>query len=349
MLYPEVVISGELANFRISKNAWVYLDLKDEAASVKFFGSVRSLPGPLEDGMLLEIAGRPYLHPLFGFSVQIIDIVPVGVGALNKAYILLQKKLETEGLFDPARKRPLPFAPEHVGLIASSESAGYGDFMKVIKARWPFTSVELFDVQVQGRDAPEQIIRAVEQANQRTDLKAIVIVRGGGSRDDLAAFDHEQVVRAIAASRLPTLTAIGHERDIVLSELVSDVRASTPSNAAELLVPDRRAELEWLKSKKVMLSHYFESYSGAVERLIAEFSGSLDFHLQQKLHEGREFAATGLRLLAAYDPRLPLDRGYALARTREGKALRDRASARGAGKFSLEFKDGSIEVNVRSD
>lgn len=347
MLYPEVIITGELANFRISKNRWVYFDLKDEAASVKFFGSTRSLPGPLEDGVLLEVIGRPYLHPQFGFSIQVTSVNAIGAGSLNKVFLLLQKKLESEGLFDPERKRSLPFAPQNIGLITSKEAAAYGDFMKIIKTRWPATKVKLFNVQVQGRDAPGQIIAAIEKANQTPALEVLVLIRGGGSRDDLASFDHEGVVRAIAASRLPTLAAIGHERDVTLSELVADKRASTPSNAAEIIVPDSQAEQEWLRSVQNYLQSVLLGYGSQVRREIAEYGQQLDNTLLGLLGEAKQSWTMAKTLLQAYDPKQPLRRGYVLATDNQGKSLRTMAAAKKVDSFSLQFIDGTLGVKAR--
>ena len=146
MMYPTVVIIGELGNYRVSKGMWVYFDLKDEDASVKFFGTSRQLPGPMEDGMQLEVVGSPYLHPRFGFSVQIMCVRPVGEGTIRKAQDLLATKLQAEGLFDEARKRFLPYPPERIALITSREAAAYSDFVKVIGKRWPRLGVDLFNV-----------------------------------------------------------------------------------------------------------------------------------------------------------------------------------------------------------
>ncbi|HET7630253.1 MAG TPA: exodeoxyribonuclease VII large subunit, partial [Candidatus Saccharimonadales bacterium] len=209
---PEVTIVGELTNFRVSKNRWIYFDLKDETASVRFFGTVYQLSGPLEDGMLLRVRGTPRLHPLYGFSVTVSSLQPAGEGSLLKAFDLLQAKLTAEGLFDPARKRSLPYPPERIGLITSSESAAYADFMKIIGARWSGLEIVLADVQVQGEAAIAQLVAAVEMFNQLAQPPEVLIVtRGGGSAEDLQAFSSEQVTRAVAASRIPTLVAVGHE------------------------------------------------------------------------------------------------------------------------------------------
>jgi exodeoxyribonuclease VII large subunit len=146
--YPTVTIEGELSNFRISKNRWVYFDLQDDAASVKFFGTVYMLPGPLEDGLKLRVVGSPRLHPRFGFSINILSMAPVGEGSIKKAADLLAAKLEAEGLFDPARKRLLPPAPKTIGLITAAASAAYADFIKILNERWGGIEILLADVYV---------------------------------------------------------------------------------------------------------------------------------------------------------------------------------------------------------
>jgi exodeoxyribonuclease VII large subunit len=348
MMYPQVSVVGELANFRISKGMWVYFDLKDEYASVKFFGTVRALPGPLEEGMILEVIGKPYLHPKFGFSIQFQAVQAVGEGSIKKAQQLLAAKLDKEGLFDPARKRVLPFPPTKIGLITSKESAAYGDFVKIIKDRWPTLAIELFNVQVQGADAPGQIIEGIEEANQKVDqLEVLVMIRGGGSSDDLAAFDHEQVVRAVASSRIPTLVAVGHERDVSLSELAADVRASTPSNAAEILVPDRTHENQVLDTVSRRLDELlFDKVRGRAEDIKA-FKQAFTDLLELKLQTASTEISHRGQFLAALNPKAPLARGYALARKKDGQVIRLGIDAERLENFILEFSDKVIEVRPK--
>lgn len=349
VMYPQVVVVGELANFRISKGMWVYFDLKDDQASVRFFGTTRSLPGPLEDGMMLEVVGRPYLHPKFGFSVQVDIVQAVGAGSIKKAQDLLAAKLKAEGLFDLERKRELPFPPSKIGLITSVESAAYGDFTKIINARWPRLGVDIFNVQVQGQTAVEDIVKAIEDANQHPELEALIIIRGGGSRDDLAAFDHERIVRAVAASRIPTLVAVGHERDVSLAELAADQRASTPSNAAELLVPDRISEIRVLGSMKKHMDGLMRSRIEATRRELVRFREQLAESLNNNLSAARNYVEISGRLLTALDPGQPLKRGFALARAGDGKIIRTASSAKKTIDFSLEFSDETIPVKYNKN
>src|SRR6056297_2371862 len=211
--YPSLTIVGELANFKVSKDRWVYADLKDESAKMRLFGTVYQLPGPIEDGMMMEITGEPRLHPQFGFSFQIRSMRPVGEGTIKKASMLLRAKLEKEGLFSSERKRPIPYPPERVALITADSSAAYADFMKIAHTRWPKLAIDVHNTAVQGQDAVSELVTAIEKVNKMSvQPDVIVLVRGGGSSDDLSAYSSEQVVRAIAASRVPTLVAIGHEK-----------------------------------------------------------------------------------------------------------------------------------------
>lgn len=344
--YPSVAITGELANFRVSKNKWVYFDLKDEAASLRFFGTVYNLSGPLEDGMLLKVRGMPRLHPQYGFSITVQQVELVGEGTIKRASKLLEAKLTAEGLFDPARKRPLPYPPGSIGLITSMESAAYADFTKILNARWGGIEVKVADVQVQGADAPAQIIRALTMFNQLPEPpEVLVIIRGGGSAEDLQAFSDEQVVRTVAGSRIPTLVAIGHEVDISLAELAADQRASTPSNAAELLVPDKLHMQTVLTRYKTMLT---QGLRGPIDRQAQELNRARSV-LGQTLQSTLERAVTNLEfkreLLAAYNPQLALERGYAILR-KDGAVLRRSEGLKTGDIVEIDMADGQVKAQV---
>jgi exodeoxyribonuclease VII large subunit len=314
--FPNVTISGELANLRISKGKWLYFDLKDDNASVKFFGTVYQLPGPLEDGMILKVRGTPHLHNLYGFSVSVSSIQPTGEGAIKRAAELLKAKLAAEGLFDESRKRVLPYPPQRIGLITSAQSAAYADFIKILAARWQGVSIELIDVQVQGEIAVSQIVSAVEQFNAMPETpEVLIIIRGGGSADDLAAFNSEQVTRAIAASRVPTLVAIGHEIDVCLAELVADRRASTPSNAAELLVPDRAHVIAELWALSQRFDQFIQARVSDLSDDIKQNEQVLDEYIRLQMRSENERLKSRLTLLKAFDPQAILRRGYAIVRS----------------------------------
>lgn len=344
--YPSVIITGELANLRVSKNRWVYFDLKDENASVKFFGTVYQLPGPLEDGMLLKVRGQPRLHQLYGFSVNILNIQPAGEGTIKKAAQLLQAKLAKEGLFDEARKRPLPYPPKHIGLITSGQSAAYADFIKILNARWHGLQVDLIDVQVQGEVAPAQIIGALEQFNEQAQPpEVVVLIRGGGSAEDLAAFSTEQVTRAVAASRVPTLAAIGHEIDLSLAELAADRRASTPSNAAELLVPDRAQTLKELQKDRQKLEQLIMQKLRLKQAEIGIAANTVDQGWQGFAGRISRDITLKKQLLEAFNPDAALERGYALVR-RQGTMVRSARALKPEDNLEIQFKDGAASATV---
>jgi len=345
--YPGVIITGELANFRVSKNRWIYFDLKDETATVKFFGTVYQLPGPLEDGMLLRVRGQPRLHPQYGFSVTVQSIQPTGEGAIRRAAELLQAKLTAEGLFEAARKRMLPYPPATIGLITSGQSAAYADFIKVLEARWRGMSIELIDVQVQGEAAPEQIVQAVEQFNARAEPpEVLVLIRGGGSAEDLAAYSTEAVTRAVAGSRVPTLVAIGHEIDLSLAELAADCRASTPSNAAELLVPDRADSLRQLQSSAQEL-HRLSSFRLVVAQTeLTAVSQTMDLRWQTLVTQAIQQLQARSQLLMALNPEAILKRGYAIVRGGD-HVVRSVRQLDGGAIVRVRLSDGSFEATVK--
>lgn len=347
--YPAVTIRGEVANFKISKNRWVYFDLKDEGASVRFFGTVYQLSGPLEDGMVLVVRGAPRLHPRYGFSVTVLSMRPEGEGSIRRAADLLAAKLEAEGLFAPARKRPLPYPPVRIGLITSTESAAYADFLKVLQARWGGLEISCVDVQVQGEAAPAQIVAAIETFNSLAmPPDVLVLTRGGGSAEDLYAFNTEQVVRAVAASRVPSLVAIGHEIDVSLAELAADQRASTPSNAAELLVPDRRQAARQLHTMASRLDDAAQLHISAARHLLTEYVATLAHAYHIGLMQARSRLEAARELLVALDPHMVLRRGYAIVQLPDGRVLRDVGAAAAGATLRVTLQDGSFEATVRA-
>jgi exodeoxyribonuclease VII large subunit len=345
--YPTVTIEGELSNFRISKNRWVYFDLQDDAASVKFFGTVYMLPGPLEDGLKLRVVGSPRLHPRFGFSINILSMAPVGEGSIKKAADLLAAKLEAEGLFDPARKRLLPPAPKTIGLITAAASAAYADFIKILNERWGGIEILLADVYVQGAQSPLQIVRAIEHFNELPSLvDVLVITRGGGSAEDLAAFSDERVVRAVAASRVPTLGGVGHEVDVSLAELAADQRASTPTNAAQLVVPDRRETIAGLaaveKSFRELLSQRLQADSQAAAQAREYLTSQVNLHLSS-YHKSLDMVR---KLINVFDPGAALKRGYAIV-SQGGRHISSIKGLRPGDSLSVQLADGTIGASVQ--
>lgn len=238
--YPQVIVEGEVSSFKINQGKFAFFDLKDKDNLLSCFMMAHQLKMPIEDGMKVRVIGNPKITKFSKFSLTVRNVELAGEGELRRAMELLKKKLQSEGLFDPARKRPLPVFPRTIGLITSQTSAAYSDFMKILNARWSGVEIKLADVTVQGITAPDQIVGALEYFNLLPEpVDVIALIRGGGSLEDLAAFSTEPVARAVAASRTPIIVGVGHEIDFSLADYAADVRAATPSDAARLIVPDR--------------------------------------------------------------------------------------------------------------
>jgi len=346
MVYPTITVVGELANFKIAKQKWLYADIKDDSAKLRCFGTIYQMPGPLEDGMMLEIVAEPRLHPQFGFSLNIRSIRPVGEGSIKKAANLLQAKLESEGLFDSVRKRTIPYAPTKIGVISSLQSAAYADFMKILNARWQGVEVSVYDAQVQGQSAPESIVGGLQFFNQQSlPQDVVVIIRGGGSADDLSAFSSEQVTRAVAASRVPTVVAIGHEVDVALAELAADLRASTPSNAAELIFPDKSEVLAQLNLRRKNLNISVLSQLDSKSDSLTNIRSSLDNSVEQVIENKQQQLLHAKSILESVHPKATLKRGYALVQ-KDGKLVSSVAVLKKADKLKLTLKDGSAQTVV---
>ncbi len=310
--YGSATITGEVASFKVNQGKWVFFDLKDEESSVSCFMPLWSLRMPIEDGMKVVVRGAPKITKWGKFSFTVEVIKPVGEGSLKKAYEMLKKKLTKEGLFDVAKKRPLPADLTKLGVISSTAAAGYADFIKIINARWGGINVQVAHTQVQGLDAPDQIIRALNYFNERGDVEVIAILRGGGSADDLSAFNDEKLVRAIAASRIPVITGIGHEIDESLADLAADVRASTPSNAAELLTKDKAEEKAKLirtisRTEQVILQKIEQAKKQNHETIKKYFS-----IIDEKLKQLESSIKQKVKLLEALNPEKVLSQGYAI-------------------------------------
>lgn len=247
-----IEVVGEIVDYRMSQGKWVNFDLKDEQeeAKISCFMTAYQLTVPIENGMKVKAVGAPKVYPRFGkFSLNVSRVDLVGEGSLAKAYELLKRKLEAEGLFDVGRKRGIPRFPNRIGLITSSDAAAYGDFMRILHNRWGGVEIVHANVSVQGKLAVEEIVEAFrrfEELPQAEWPEVIVLTRGGGSLEDLHAFNDERTARAVFQCKIPVVVGVGHERDESLCDFVADIRASTPSNAAERVVPDRNELLREL-------------------------------------------------------------------------------------------------------
>jgi exodeoxyribonuclease VII large subunit len=276
-----VQIEGEVSAFQMSSfanNQWVFFDLKDEQkeAKIRCFTTVANLRksriSPV-DGMRIIVTGKSRLSPKSGiFSVMVDTLAVSGEGELAKAFELLKQKLELEGLFNETRKRAIPDMPQKIGVITSQDAAAYKDFMKVLGARMGDLELYFHHAQVQGERAVDSIINAIDNLNSYPEIEVIVLTRGGGAMDDLHAFNDETVARAIYNSAKPIISAIGHERDFTIVDFVADMRASTPSNAAELLTPHRDELLASVTQKERIIQ---SSIQYQLQTLISQIDQNL--------------------------------------------------------------------------
>jgi exodeoxyribonuclease VII large subunit len=257
--FPAVWVKGEVSGFKRHGSGHLYFNLKDENAllgCVMWKGRAARLSFEPRDGVAVEAFGAVTVYePQGRYQLVVDELRPAGIGALLLALEQLKQRLAAEGLFDEARKRPLPRFPRRVGLVTSPSGAAVRDLVKVLRARWPGIGIVLAPVRVQGEGAAQEIAEAIARFDRWAGVDLLIVGRGGGSLEDLWAFNEEPVVRAIAACRLPVISAVGHEVDVTLADLVADVRAATPSNAAELAVPDR-AEI----------AHRVAQWEGRLER-----------------------------------------------------------------------------------
>ncbi|HCR56082.1 TPA: exodeoxyribonuclease VII large subunit [Candidatus Saccharibacteria bacterium] len=313
--YPSVEVEGEVSSFKVNQQKFVFFDVKDDNSSVGCFMTIWQLRQPIEDGMRVIVTATPKLTNWGKFSLTVRAIRPSGEGSLKKSFELLKAKLEKEGLFALERKRTLPPLPKHIAVVSSTQAAGYADFIKILDDRFGGLHIEVAHVQVQGEVAADQMIRAIKYFNTQEELAdVLVLIRGGGSADDLSSFNDELLVREVAASRIPVLTGIGHETDESLVDLAADVRGATPSNAAQILVPDKR---EIVQQVRHLVRGIIPTVEHAIEleqqqlRQVLEASMQV-FHSRIELAENER--NTLERVLAQLDPRAVLARGYSIVR-----------------------------------
>ena len=241
--YRNLLVQGEISNYKAHSSGHHYMTLKDEGAAINavmFRSDAMRLKFRLENGMKVIVRARVSSFPRTGqVQLYISEVIPDGAGALNLAFEQLKRKLQAEGLFDPAHKKPIPACPQRIALVTSPTGAAVRDMIRILGRRWPLAKVTLYPAQVQGQGAAESIARALMLANAIGEADVILCGRGGGSMEDLWAFNEEVVARAIYDSDIPVISAVGHEPDVTIADFVADLRAPTPSGAAELAVPDR--------------------------------------------------------------------------------------------------------------
>ena len=365
----EIVVEGEIGGFSIKDGKWIIFDLKDEQdqkTKVACFATTFKISGAFENGMRVRVFGYPVVKQWSTFQIDVQSMEPVGEGALKRAYELLKKKLEAEGLFDQGRKRALPRFPERIGLITSRDAAAYGDFLRILNNRWGGVEILFAHVRVQGKEAVPEILAAFDAFNalapdERPDL--LVLTRGGGSLEDLHAFNDEAVARAVYGSKIPVICGVGHERDESLCDFVADVRASTPSNAAERSVPNRQdADYEIAMMARRIEERLLETAADKrrlVERAARTVAFALDRERQRMLTLSRRsrdaFASWFVRLrdrMASYDrvlrqldPKRVLARGYSIV-TVDGRVVSDAAGLSVGQEIAVQLARGTFEAEI---
>lgn len=369
----DVCVRGELSNYKIYPSGHHYFTLKDSESSIRcvmFKSSASKLRFRPESGMGVTAFGRVSVYPRDGaYQLYCSGLMPEGTGDLQVAFEQLKKKLDEEGLFDRTHKKPLPRYPERIAIITSSAGAAVHDIIRILGHRWPLTKVLLLPVRVQGTEAPPEIVGAIRYANEFKVADVIITGRGGGSIEDLWAFNDERVARAIYASEIPVISAVGHEPDVTISDYVADVRASTPSNAAELAVPDLNEFTEGLHSyeirsrqamakKLAALRIKLDSISGkrvmqdpaaSIDNRRIELDRSRDRLLSAQEHILSEKKHEFVRLTAALDAMSPLkvlSRGYSITTGSGGKNIKSVNEIHAGDKLTVRLADGTAGCTV---
>lgn len=368
-----VFIRGEVSNYKLYPSGHHYFTLKDASSAMRcvmFRGNAFRLRFRPENGMKVIAFGRISVFPRDGaYQLYCTEMTPDGVGDLHVAFEQLKTKLQAEGLFAQERKKPLPRFPHRIAIITSSAGAALHDMLRILRKRYPLTEVVLLAVRVQGAEAPPEIAAALRYANRYRVADLIITGRGGGSIEDLWAFNDERVARAIAESEIPVISAVGHEPDFTISDFAADLRAATPSNAAELAVPDQTELRQELAAKQTLLLALMQKRLKAERQHVAVLAGSrslrdpmnylndrrmLTDYLQRRLNAAaqREVSASRerfVRLTAKLDAMSPLKvlgRGYSFARDERGSVVRSVHQLALGETLRLEFADGCANAQI---
>ena len=372
-LLNQVAVRGEISNYKLYPSGHHYFTLKDEGAALKsvmFKGNAMRLRFRPENGMKVIAMGKISVFPRDGaYQLYCTNMAMDGVGDLYAAFEQLKKKLAAQGLFDPAHKKPIPKYPATIGIITSSAGAAVHDMLRILKKRYPLTQVKLFPVRVQGVEAPGEIAAAIRYANHYKLADLLIVGRGGGSIEDLWAFNDERVAYAIYESEIPVISAVGHEPDVTISDYVADLRAATPSNAAELAVPDQEALGQTLDAMSgAMVTALTRQLKSARQHLnVLSASPALKSptgYLEQKektleLLRNRLIAAQNQNInrksaryvaltakLDAMSPLKVLTRGYAMAQTGDGSVLRSVSQVELGERITVSLHDGELSATV---
>ena len=371
LLYEQdAVVEGEVSEYRVNQQKWIFFKIKDESAVLECFSTVFRIRAPLEEGMRVRVYGRPGIYAKSGkLSMNVEWAEPAGEGAFKRAFELLKAELEKEGLFAQGRKRFLPSIPKAIGLIASRESAAYGDFLKVLGQRFGGLTVYVIHVQVQGAEAVSNIADAFAYFNahqKELGLDCIALIRGGGSLEDLAAFNSREVAYAVFGSLVPVVVGVGHEQDVSIADFVADLRASTPSNAAELMVPNRTEIARFVDAMVNTMTYQMDALQSDARTSIDDAVGALDEVVMERSHEidrmqERMFLRLNffheliimhqskidglVRLMRSFSPHGVLGRGYAIVK-KGNEVVSSIKKLRAGDAIGIELKDGTLDAKI---
>lgn len=368
-----VAVRGEISNYKVYPSGHHYFTLKDEGSSLKcvmFKGNAMRLRFRPDNGVKVIAMGKITVYPRDGvYQLYCSAMAMDGIGDLYAAFEQLKAKLAAQGLFDPAHKKPIPKYPAVIGIVTSSAGAAIHDMLRILRKRYPLSQVRLLPVRVQGAEAPGEIAAAIRYANYHKLADLLIVGRGGGSIEDLWAFNDEHVAHAIYESEIPVISAVGHEPDVTISDFVADLRAATPSNAAELAVPDQDALRQNLDSMSAAMTVALTRQIKAARQHLNVLSGSPALqsptgYLEQKrknlellknrmvsaeirMVEGkrRRFVAN-VSKLDAMSPLKVLTRGYALAKTGAGEVLKSVHQVEPGDAIIVNLCDGSLTAAV---
>ena len=372
-LLTSVAVLGEISNYKVYPSGHHYFTLKDEGAALKcvmFKGSAIRLRFRPENGMKVIAMGKISVFPRDGaYQLYCTAMAMDGIGDLHAAFEQLKAKLGAQGLFDPGHKKALPKYPGTIGIITSSAGAAVHDMLRILRKRYPLTKVRLLPVRVQGVEAPGEIVAAIRYANHHKLADLLIVGRGGGSIEDLWAFNDERVAYAIYESQIPVISAVGHEPDVTISDFVADLRAATPSNAAELAVPDQESLRQTLDSMLESMAFSLQrQLKGARQHLNTLASSSALQSPDAYLRQRREMlSATTNRLIAAQShgiavkkqrfvaltskldamsPLKVLTRGYAMTQREDGSLLKSVKSVSVGESILVSLQDGVVTAQV---
>lgn len=374
-MLAQVAVRGEISNYKLYPSGHHYFTLKDEQSALKcvmFKGNAMSLRFRPASGMKVIALGRISVYPRDGqYQLYVSSMAMDGIGDLYAAFEALKKKLSQQGLFDPAKKKPIPKYPKTIGIVTSSAGAAVHDILRILRRRYPLCSVRLLPVRVQGAEAPEEIVSAIRYANAHDLADLLIVGRGGGSIEDLWAFNDERVAYAIYESHIPIISAVGHEPDVTIADYVADLRAATPSNGAELAVPDREALTQNLDAFSAAmtgaLNRQLRLASQRLEGLAASPAlrsptGYLDRRekdlglLKEKLlaAQNRELSKAQQKYVAnvakldAMSPLKVLSRGYAMAQKETGELIRSVKQTTTGESIVVSLADGKLNASILS-